>query len=116
MWYSNTIAIDSSTCMQRFPTLEQAVGIFGHMTSKNPLDSQSVRDSTNKDEASDPSDTFEQDVNLQSVTNEIEKSLEDLGQSIEESIHKSAAEPAKEPEPPHFTVASSPTRRTHKDN
>ena len=102
--------------LQYFPTLEQAVGIFGHMTSKNPLDSQSSSDDTEKDEASDPAGTLERDVNLQSVTDEIEKSLEDLGQSIEETISKSTTESTKEPEPPHFTVAASPTRRTHKDN
>ena len=102
--------------LQCFPTLEQAVGIFGHMTSKNLLDSQSSGDDTEKDEASDLTGTYDQDVNLRSVTYEIEKSLEDLGQSIEETINKSTAESTKKPEPPHFTLASSPTRRTHKDD
>lgn len=102
--------------VQYFPTFEQAVGIFGHMTSKNPLDSQSSGDDTEKDEASDSTSNFERDVNLQSVTDEIEKSLEDLGQSIEETINKSTTESTKEPKPPHFTLATSPTRRTHKDD
>ena len=87
------------------------------MTSKNPLDNQPGGDGggAKKGKASDPSSIFEQAVDLQSTTNEIEKSLEELGNSIEETISKSSASSTKELEPPHFTLATSPTRRTHKD-
>ena len=62
-------------------------------------------------------EAFEKTVDLQSTTKEIEKSLEELGSNIEETINKSGAVSSKEPEPPHFTIATSPTRRTltHKD-
>ena len=93
----------------------QAVGIFGHMTSKNPLDSGPESGGSSA-RTEDPSNVFEKTVDLQSTTDEIEKSLEELGSSIEETISKSGAVSSKEPEPPHFTVATSPTRRTpHKD-
>ena len=99
----------------------QAVGIFGHMTSKNPPDSGPGPDggesSSSSVETKEHSEAFEKTVDLQSTTEEIEKSLEELGSSIEETINKSGAVSSKEPEPPHFTVATSPTRRTptHKD-
>lgn len=88
----------------------QAVGIFGHMTSKNPLDSGPGSGSGGPD----PSVAFEKTVDLQSTTDEIEKSLEELGSSIEETISKSTAvsSSSKESELPHFTLATSPTRRT----
>ena len=86
------------------------------MTSNNPLNKgPDGHGSGKKDEAEDPSVILEKTVDLQSATNEIEESLEELGRSIEDTINKSAADITKEPEPPHFTLASSPTRRTHKD-
>lgn len=101
----------------------QAVGIFGHMTSKNPLDIGSgpgtgggkARSSAAE---GDISETVEKTVDLQSTTEEIEKSLAELGNSIEETINKSGAvNSSREPEPPHFTIATSPTKRTptHRD-
>ena len=96
---------------------QQAVGIFGHMTSKNPLDDGPNGDQTRKDQGEDVSATLEKTVDLQSVTNDIEKSLEKLASSVDDTINKSDATAAvKVPEPPHFTVATSPTRRTHKDD
>ena len=95
----------------------QAVGIFGHMTSKNPLDTGPGPDG-GRSSNEDLSETFEKTVDLQSTTEEIEKSLEELESSIEETINKSGVvSDSKEPEPPHFTIATSPTRRTppHKD-
>ena len=91
------------------------------MTSKNPLDSGSGPGpdggKSSDIESKDLSETFEKAVDLQSTTEEIEKSLEKLGSSIEETINRSGAVSSKEPEPPHFTVATSPTRRTptHRD-
>ena len=106
--------------LSSIPSL-QAVGIFGHMTSKNPLDAAGPGPDGGRSssaESNDLSETFEKTVDLQSTTEEIEKSLEELGSSIEETINKSGAvSSSKEPEPPHFTIATSTTRRTppHKD-
>lgn len=108
-------------CISFFFLSLQAVGIFGHMTSKNPLDSGGsgpVGGKSSGIKAEDESETIEKTVDLQSTTEEIEKSLQELGSSIEETISKSGgAVGSKEPDPPHFTVATSPTRRTptHKD-
>jgi hypothetical protein len=91
------------------------------MTSKNPLDNGGSGPGGSKgsgSEAEDVSEAIEKTVNLQSTAEEIEKSLQELGSSIEETISKSGDTVSnKEPEPPHFTVATSPTRRTptHKD-
>lgn len=85
------------------------------------LDSDSGPDggesSSSSVEAKEQSEAFEKTVDLQSTTEEVEKSLEELGSNIEETINKSGAVSSKEPEPPHFTIATSPTRRTltHKD-
>ena len=96
------------------------MGIFGHMTSKSPLDKGPPGESggSKAGGAEDPSLILEKTVDLQSATDEIEKSLEELGSSIEDTINKSAAagfEKKPEPEPPHFTLATSPTR-TRKDD
>ena len=63
--------------------------MFSHMTSKILLDSGSVPDggesSSSSVEAKEHSEAFEKTVDLQSTTEEIEKSLEELGSSIEET-------------------------------
>ena len=88
------------------------------MTSKNPLDSglgDANRVIPGEDE--DPSATLEKTVDLKSATDEIEHSLEQLSHSIEDTISNSVANITKEKEPPHFTLATSHTRKTtHKDD
>ena len=87
------------------------------MTSKNPLDSGSGdANKESQGDAEDPSATLEKTVDLKSATDDIEKSLEQLSASIEDTISNSVADITKEKEPPHFTLATSHTRKTpHKD-
>ena len=84
------------------------------MTSNNPLDSGSGdANKRGQDESEDPSAT----VDLKSATDDIERSLEQLSGSIEDTISNSVADITKEKEPPHYTLATSHTRKTpHKDD
>ena len=95
----------------------QAVGIFGHMTANNPLNPSGGQGtpSQNDHTLTDPIEVSARDV---------EKTLEDLNASIESTLEESTLlssvpspeEEEKQRDEPHFTLASSPTKRSDKDS
>ena len=99
------------------------MAIFGHMTTNSPPkdgSSPSSEDRPTTLAAEDSSSSDELANVTTSAMRELEMTMEELNKSIDESImdNKLTAEPTKEEEPPHFTLATSPTRhqRGHHDS
>lgn len=91
------------------------MAIFGHMTANSPpkdgsSPSNEGRPTTKLAEGSSASDELANVTT--SAMKDLEATMEQLSKSIDETImeNKLAAEPAKEEDPPHFTLATSPTR------
>ena len=91
------------------------MAIFGHMTANSPpkdgsSPSSEGRPTTKLAEGSSASDELANVTT--SAMKDLETTMEQLSKSIDETImeNKLAAEPAKEEDPPHFTLATSPTR------
>ena len=97
----------------------QAMAIFGHMNANSPIKGGSSPSSSSKGTPTGPAtkDSTASEVVDESDLSmkDLEATMEELSRSIDhltaESSSNVAAE-AKEKGPPHFTVATSPTRHS----
>ena len=93
------------------------MGIFGHMTANSPLKS----DKKAKPKSLPPPDHSSDIVEAtEDAEHTLQETIEDLTSSIEKTLEEptlrtavpSEEETTKKQKEPHFTIATSPTRRT----
>ena len=88
------------------------MGIFGHMTSSNPVKPRSNGDDTPDDDhtrhpAGSPGDHSPSDKDLDQLTQSVDKKLDTFSSKVDSMLEYPSASPS---DTSHFTIDASPTR------